>query len=87
MIFISALAAILSIKQIATISFKQYHILDLYKNYGYATDLLSIGVQEGILLGGETFALKITICPKNRQFALKIKICPKNRQFALKLTF
>jgi len=32
-----------------------------------------IGVQEGILLGGrKKFALKITICPKNRQLALKL---------------
>ena len=34
----------------------------------------SIGVREGILLGGgrKKFALKITICPKNKQFALKL---------------
>ena len=33
-----------------------------------------IGVREGILLGGgrKEFALKITICPKNKQFALKL---------------
>jgi len=32
-----------------------------------------IGVREGILLGGrKKFALKKTICPKNRQFALKL---------------
>jgi len=33
-----------------------------------------IGVGEGILLGGggKKFALRITICPKNRQFALKL---------------
>ena len=34
---------------------------------------ISIGVREGILLGGrKKFALKITICPKNRQLALKL---------------
>jgi len=33
----------------------------------------SIGVREGILLGGrKKFALKLTICPKNRQLALKL---------------
>jgi len=33
----------------------------------------SIGVREGILLGGrKKFALKITIFPKNTQFALKL---------------
>jgi len=33
----------------------------------------SIGVREGILLGGrKKFALNITICPKNRQLALKL---------------
>jgi len=32
-----------------------------------------IGVREGILLGGrKKFALKVTICPKNRQLALKL---------------
>jgi len=32
-----------------------------------------IGVREGILLGGrKKFALKITICPKNKQFAVKL---------------
>jgi len=31
------------------------------------------GVREGILLGGwKIVALKITICPKNRQLALKL---------------
>jgi len=29
-------------------------------------------VREGILLGGGEFALKITICPKNRQLAPKL---------------
>ena len=34
---------------------------------------IDIGVWEGILLGGrKKFALKITICPKNRQLALKL---------------
>jgi len=34
---------------------------------------LGIGVREGILLGGrKKFALKLTICPKNRQLALKL---------------
>jgi len=38
---------------------------------GYVT--YSISVREGILLRGrKKFALKITICPKNKQFALKI---------------
>ena len=33
----------------------------------------TIGVREGILLGGrKKFALKLTICPKNRQLALKL---------------
>jgi len=37
------------------------------------TMMLDIGVREGILLGGrKKFALKITICPKNRQLALKL---------------
>ena len=32
-----------------------------------------IGVREGIVLGGrKKFALKLTICPKNRQLALKL---------------
>jgi len=32
-----------------------------------------IGVREGILLGGrKKIALKITVCPKNKQFALKL---------------
>ena len=35
--------------------------------------LSDIGVREGILLGGrKKFALKLTICPKNRQLALKL---------------
>jgi len=35
--------------------------------------LTSIGVREGILLGGrKKFALKITICPKNKQYAPKL---------------
>jgi len=35
--------------------------------------ILVIGVREGILLGGrKKFALKITICPENKQFALKL---------------
>jgi len=35
--------------------------------------VISISAREGILLGGrEKFALKITICPKNKQFALKL---------------
>jgi len=35
--------------------------------------LAGIGVREGILLvGWKKFALKITICPKNRQLALKL---------------
>ena len=35
--------------------------------------LVCIGVREGILLGGrKKFALKLTICPKNRQLALKL---------------
>jgi len=34
---------------------------------------VAIGVREGILLGGrKKFALKITICPKNRQLVLKL---------------
>jgi len=34
---------------------------------------MTIGVREGILLGGrKKFALNITICPKNRQLALKL---------------
>ena len=36
---------------------------------------MAICVREGILLGGggrKQFALKITICPKNKQFALKV---------------
>jgi len=34
--------------------------------------ILFIGVREGILLGGrKKFALKLTICPNNRQLALK----------------
>jgi len=34
---------------------------------------IDIGVREGILLGGrKKFALKITICPKNKQLALKL---------------
>jgi len=38
-----------------------------------AATFLIIGVREGILLAGrKNFALKITICPKNRQFALKL---------------
>jgi len=36
---------------------------------------VTIGVREGILLWGR------------KKFALKIAICPKNKQFALKLTF
>jgi len=36
---------------------------------------MAIGVREGILLGGrKKFALKITICPKNKQFALKLTV-------------
>jgi len=33
-----------------------------------------LGVREGILLGGgrKKFALKITVCSKNRQLALKL---------------
>jgi len=32
-----------------------------------------IGVREGIVLGGrKKFALKVTICPKNRQIAMKL---------------
>ena len=31
-----------------------------------------IGVREGILLRAENFALKITICLKNKPFALKL---------------
>jgi len=35
--------------------------------------ILNIGVREGILLGGrKKFALKLTICPKNRQLTLKL---------------
>ena len=35
--------------------------------------LIAIGVREGILLGGrKKFALKLTICPKNRPLALKL---------------
>jgi len=38
---------------------------------------LSIGVREGILLGGrKKFALKITICPENNFFSL-IRMGPK----------
>jgi len=34
--------------------------------------ITAIGIREGILLGGrKKFALKITICPKNKKFALK----------------
>jgi len=33
---------------------------------------MTIGVPEGILLGEENFALKITICPENKQFALRL---------------
>jgi len=44
--------------------------------YSTLTRLLRVmttGVREGILLGGrKKIALKITICPKNRQLALKI---------------
>jgi len=37
--------------------------------------LIGIGVREGILLWGrKKFALKITICPKNKQFALKLQL-------------
>jgi len=36
---------------------------------------VTISVREGILLG------------ERKKFALKITICPKNKQFALKLTF
>jgi len=33
----------------------------------------TIDVRESFLLGGrKNFALKITVCPKNRQFALKL---------------
>jgi len=35
--------------------------------------ILTIGVREGILLGGrKKFVLKITICPKNKQYAPKL---------------
>jgi len=35
--------------------------------------VITIGVREGILLGGrKKFALKITNCPKYKQFALKL---------------
>ena len=35
--------------------------------------IILIGVREGILLGGrKKFALKITICIKNKKFALKL---------------
>jgi len=34
--------------------------------------ITAIGIREGILLGGrKKFALKITICPKNKKLALK----------------
>jgi len=39
------------------------------------TTCTRIGVREGILLG------------ERKKIALKITICPKNKQFALKLTF
>jgi len=50
------------------------------KNVHFCTELskavalvATIGVREGILLGGrKKVALKITICPKNKQFALKL---------------
>jgi len=35
--------------------------------------VVGISVREGLVLGGrKQFALKVTICPKNKQFALKI---------------
>jgi len=38
-----------------------------------APALRLIGVREGILLvGRKKFALKITICPENKQFALEL---------------
>ena len=46
-----------------------YKFCELYNKH----IILSIGVREGILLGGrKKFALKLTICPKNRQLALKL---------------
>jgi len=37
--------------------------------------LVAISVREGIILGRrKKIALKITICPKNKQFALKITL-------------
>jgi len=36
-------------------------------------NIQAIGVRESNLLGGrKNFALKITICPKNKQFVLKL---------------
>jgi len=38
--------------------------------------VIHIGVREGIVLGlRKKFALKITICPKNKQFTLKLTFC------------
>jgi len=44
-----------------------------YKHSDIKYAFVGIDVREGILLGGrKKFALKLTICPKNRQLALKL---------------
>ena len=45
---------------------------DMHPGYAQGAVLEAIGVREGILLGGRIkFALKITICPKNKKLAMK----------------
>ena len=51
----------------------QVQVLGLGLNFAIAPKEVPIGVRERILLGGrKKFALKITICPKNRQLVLKL---------------